>query len=180
MMRTQFLLAAGALSLAAASRAPAAVMLYNIDANGVNEVNAGGTPSQGDPDGSAIGTLQLDDGTGGTTGSATFNITVANVDLPFTGFHIHQAAANTTGPIVLNFGSPETFRSGNVVSGTVTGLSSTTIDNVFANPTGFYFNMHNNPFPGGAVRDQLPEPASLGVLSLATVGLLRRRRCRDV
>jgi hypothetical protein len=160
------------------SSALAASQTFNINANGAKEVNAGGTPNQGDPDGTAIGTLLLDDGTGGSTGFATFNVTVANVDFPFTGFHIHQAPSTTTGSIVLNFGSPETFRTGNIVAGTVPGLSSSTIDAVFANPQGFYFNMHNQPFPGGAVRDQLPEPGSVALLAVAGAGALLRPRRR--
>lgn len=176
-------LAVGTL-LVPAAPAQGAFETFAIQATGAKEVNAAGVPNQGDPDGSAVGTLTLDSGTVGNTGSATFNLTVANLDFPFTAFHIHQAPANTTGPIVLNFGNPETFRVGNVVSGTVPGLSSATIDAVFANPSGFYFNMHNGPFPAGAVRDQLttpvPEPGSLvltgiGVLAALGVGYRRRR-----
>jgi hypothetical protein len=64
------------------------------------------------------------------------------------------------------------------VAGTVNGLSSTTIDSVLANPLGYYFNMHNQPFPGGVVRDQLPEPGSLALLAIAGGGALLRPRRR--
>jgi hypothetical protein len=152
-------------------------MTFNINANGVKEVNAAGVPGQGDPDGTATGTLTLDN----VAGSATINITVANLDLSFTGNHVHQAPPTTTGAIVLDFGDPDNYRVGNLISGTVTGLSIATINSVFANPSNFYYNIHNTPFPGGAARDQLagvPEPSSLG---LAALGLLAaavfRRRC---
>src|SRR4051794_10511266 len=64
---------------------------FNINANGAKEVTVAGVPNQGDLDGSAQGTLILNNGTGtGTTGSATFNITISNVDLTtLSGHHIH-------------------------------------------------------------------------------------------
>lgn len=157
----------------------ASAVVFNISANGAKEVNSGGVPNQGDLDGTAIGTLTLDNGTGsGTTGSATFNLSLTNIDLSnFTGHHIHQAPATTTGSIVLDFGDPDNIRTGSVLSGTITGLSATTINNIFANPPGFYYNLHNGAFPGGAVRDQLvPEPATLSLFAFAGLAVLRRRR----
>jgi hypothetical protein len=160
-----------------------ASMSFLITATGLEEVNGAGVPNQGDPDGFANGTLTLDSGTTGNTGSATFNLTIGNIDLPFSGFHIHQAPATTVGSIVLDFGNPEAFRNGNTISGTVNNLSSTTVNNVFANPAGFYFNMHNTPFPGGAVRDQLttpiPEPSSAAITDVAGIAtLIGARRLR--
>jgi len=60
----------------------------------------------------------------------------------------------------------------------VNNLNAAAISSVQANPAGFYFNIHNGPFGGGAVRDQVPEPTGLAVLMLGG-GLLaatRRRR----
>jgi len=160
--------------------AQAASTVFSINADGIKEVTAGGTPGQGDLDGTAIGTLTLDNGTGvGTTGSATFNITLANLDLTsLTGHHIHQAVATTTGGIVLDFGDPDTIRSGSVLSGTITGLSATVVTAVLGNPPGFYYNVHNGSFPSGAVRDQLsvPEPAASALLLIGAVTLFGRRR----
>jgi hypothetical protein len=158
----------------------AASMLFNINANGTKEVNSAGVPS-GDPDGSLVGTLSLDDGTGGTTGVAIFNLTFANLDVPFTGFHIHQAPVTTSGGIVLPFANQDSYRNGSSLAGTISGLSSTVIDNIFANPGGFYLNLHNGAFPSGAVRDQLspvPEPSviGLGLAGLGLAGIVSRRR----
>jgi hypothetical protein len=164
-------LAAGLL----AARAHATQVTYSINGNGFNEVTAGGTPGQGDPDATDVGTLTLDD----VAGTATLNITLANLDLTtLSGHHIHNAPATTTGAIVLDFGDPDTIRSGSVLSGTITGLSTATIDNVFANPTNFYYNIHNGQFPGGAVRSQLPEPGSMALMALGGLSLLRRRAPR--
>jgi hypothetical protein len=155
-----------------ARSALAAQQTFNINANGAKEVTAGGVPNQGDPDGTAIGTLTLDN----VTGQAIINITLANIDTTtLSGHHVHQAPFNTTGNIVLDFGDPDNIRTGNLLSGTIGGLSTTTINNVFANPSGFYYNIHNTPFSGGAVRDQLPEPGVALLVGIGAIGLMRRR-----
>ena len=71
--------AACAAVLGLSTPAWAASATFNIHADGIQEVSATGTPN-GDPDGSAVGTLTLDSGTGGTTGQAIFNIVFSNVD----------------------------------------------------------------------------------------------------
>lgn len=166
--------------LAGAQPAGAASQVFQINGNGAKEVSAGGTPNQGDPDGTSSGTITLDNGTGsGTTGSAIINVVLSNLDvgtIDLTGHHIHNAPATTTGSIVIDFGDPDTIRSGNTLSGTITGLPASTITAVFANPTNFYYNIHNAQFTGGAVRSQLPEPTAAGFIGLAAVGLLGRRR----
>lgn len=166
-------------------------MIWSINANGAKEVTSGGTPNQGDPDGSAVGTLQLNSGSGGNTGSAIINLTLAGIGLPdynLGGWHIHQATANTTGPIVLDFGQINTYLSGNIVSANISGLSSSVINSIFADSAGYYLNIHSgaggpsNPYPGGAVRDQLttviPEPSTFALFLLALIAfaILPKRR----
>jgi len=171
----RLLIAAATISLGIASSARAATTTFNINANGTKEVNASGVPN-GDPDGSIVGTLTLDPGTGGNTGSATFNLVVTNVDFPLTAWHIHSGAPTTAGPVFIGFANPATFRNGNLLTGTSGGLSTDNINLVLSNPSGYYFNTHNGPFPGGAVRDQLPEPGALSLIGIAGLALLRRRR----
>lgn len=160
-----------------AAPASATTVVYEIHANGAKEVTSTGTPSQGDLDGAANGSITLDNGTGsGTTGSATFSLVLSNIDLTtLSGHHIHIGSATTTGSVVLNFGDPDTIRSGSILSGTITGLSATQITTIFSNPTNFYYNLHNGPFPGGAVRDQLPEPGSFALLAMGAMALAGRR-----
>ncbi len=184
--RTGVAAAFGVFAAALLSALPiqAASFVFTINATGAQEVNGSGVPNQGDPDGLSSGTLTLDSGTGaGNTGSASFNLTLTNIDISdLRGHHIHQNVAGANGPIVLDFGDPDLIRTGNVLSGTITGLSATIIDSVFANPAGFYYNTHNSVYTGGAVRDQLavPEPGTVALLTLGAgsiaLGLRRRRR----
>src|SRR6185503_15269634 len=86
--------------LAGALQTQGASMTFAINADGIKEVNSSGNPA-GDPDGSAIGTIRIDDGTGGTTGFAVFNLSLANLDFPFSAHHFHQAPTNTIGAVFL-------------------------------------------------------------------------------
>jgi hypothetical protein len=153
-------------------RAGAAVTTYDVTMTGAKEL-----PSPGDPDAIVTGTLSLNNGTGsGTTGSATVSLTMSNLDFPLTLWHIHTGGPTQSGAPFIDFGNPETFRSGNILSGTITNLSAANITTVQANPNAFYFNIHNVPFGGGAVRDQVPEPSGLAVCGLAGLLLARRHR----
>jgi hypothetical protein len=183
-MRSRPILAAAVVLVGfavAASAARASSITYDIRANGIKEITAAGVPN-GDPDGQAVGTIRLDNGTGsGNTGFAVINLAVTNVDGTLSGHHIHQAPATTTGAIVVDFGNPTTILTGTAqngtLSGTISNLPAATITSVFANPTGFYYNLHSTPsFAGGAVRDQLPEPGSAALVALGALGLLTRRR----
>jgi hypothetical protein len=162
-----------------------AQVTYPINANGIKEVSAGGIPN-GDPNATAVGTLTLDN----VAGSATINLAIANIDGTLSGHHVHFAPPTTTGGIVLDFGNPNNILTGTAASGTlsglITGLSTATINAIFANPGAYYYNLHSTPnFPGGAVRDQLSGPAVpdggttsvlMGLALLALFGARRRFR----
>jgi hypothetical protein len=127
-------------------------------------------PGPGDPDGAGVATLTLD----GDSDLIAWVITVENIDLPAFSAHIHQAAAGVAGPIVISFGA--------VFSGVTVDPD---VDNVLANPSNFYVDIHNSFFPGGALRGQLSpaqavaEPATLFLVSSgAAFSLAKARRKR--
>lgn len=140
-------LALGVGMAAASTPSQAAMVQFTTPLSGAQEVGGG------DPDGSGLATLWLD----GWTSMIAWNITVSNITLPTTGAHIHEAPVGVNGPIVIDFNNT-------LVGG---WLSDPDVLRVIANPTNFYVNVHNADFPGGAIRGQIPEPASAALLGLA-------------
>jgi hypothetical protein len=78
-----------------------------------------------------------------------YRITVSNIK-PDTAAHIHKAPAGQTGAIVKELKAPSDGSSRGCVR-----LSSSKIMNIKNNPSGYYVNVHNRPYPDGAVRGQL-------------------------
>jgi len=136
MRKTILLLAALALALA-----PAVASAQSLSAtlSGANVVGGG------DSDGSGFAALTF----AGT--QLTYTILVSNVSAP-TAAHIHQGAAGVDGGVVVNF--DPTFVGG-AATGTVTDLDSNEVAAILANPSGYYVNVHNADFTGGAIRGQL-------------------------
>ncbi|MEO6434237.1 MAG: CHRD domain-containing protein, partial [Tepidisphaeraceae bacterium] len=132
---------------------------------GFNETDGVGTFGLGDPDGAASGTFTFNT----STDTVSWNITYSNL-ATLNGFHIHTGNFNQNGGIVV----PMPLTPG---SGTLSGsMVDTDVDSIAANPNGFYANIHDSNFGSGAVRGQIPEPASLALLALPAVMALRRRR----
>jgi hypothetical protein len=153
-----------ALLASAISSVGATGNLINLTAtaNGANEVNAGGVPNQGDPDGSGSATFTADP----TTGQFCWDITVANIALPATITHIHRGAAGANGPVVIDLTAPN-------ASGRSNGciiVATTLINEIIGNAGGFYLNVYNAAFPAGAVRGQLVRVIVPVVLSTSANG----------
>ena len=154
---------------------------FNLTMLGANEPNASGQLGQGDPDGVAVGSVTLDPGTDMVTWDFNYeNISGAAIS----GFHIHGPNATPTTNVGIFIGFPLSTTA--VPSGRQTGMLmsdaipdiGSRIDQVLANPSGFYLNLHSSGaggFPGGAVRATVPEPGAIGLLAVAGLGLLRRR-----
>lgn len=165
------------LALTMATTAMAVPTVYNVNFTGAQEVGGG------DPDGSASGTITLDPDPG-TYGTISVNLVYSNLDT-LNGFHIHTGVAGVNGGIHIPLTLNTTGGAGTLVytlndSNWGTGGHPTWLDTqiaaIVANPTGYYLNLHTNEFGGGAVRAQLPEPASLGLLSVGALALIRRNR----
>ena len=114
--------------------------------SGTNEVTSAGVPGVGDPDGTGTARVTVNPG----KNLVCWDITVANIDGATRG-HIHEAVAGRNGPIVVEF-----FEAGNTqLSGCTTPKDGTTAREILENPAGYYVNIHNATYPGGAVRGQL-------------------------
>jgi CHRD domain len=62
--------------------------------------------------------------------------------------HIHRGAEGVNGPVVVPLRAP--------ADGSTARCATTTrAANILANPQNFYVNVHNAPFPDGAIRGQL-------------------------
>lgn len=133
-----------------------------------------------DPDGTGTARISIL----GTT--VSYTITVNNIDAP-TAQHIHTGAAGVNGPVLVNL--PGVWVGSGQGPWTLTGSTTTSAANVAAilgNPSGHYVNVHNTPFPGGAVRGQLfhaptvPTASTWGLMAMAAMlaiaGLVYMRR----
>ena len=77
-------------------------------------------------------------------------LTASGID-PATDAHIHEAPPGEAGPIVLPLTPPT-----NGASGGCTEAEPALVSDLQQRPSDFYVNVHNEPFPEGAIRGQLP------------------------
>ena len=161
--------------LATAANAWGASATYLVSLNGANEV----APTVGDPNGSAFGTISLDD----VTGNISYAITYANLET-LSDFHIHgpNGPAGVSQSVWIGFGIATTVPGTLTRALTLPAVDLPKITQVLANPANFYLNIHTTPtHAGGAVRGQLgtlvPEPSTVALAGSA-VGMFwfRRRR----
>lgn len=117
----------------------ASAQTYSAVLNGANEV------PPADPDGAGTATVVLN----GTM--VTYAINVQNITLPPTGQHIHVGAAGVNGGVVIPLTG--TWVGGSLVGSTTAAPAD--VAAIIANPAGYYVNIHNTDFPGGAIRGQL-------------------------
>lgn len=101
-------------------------------------------PGPGDANGTGTATLTLQ------RRKICFEITVNDIE-PATFAHIHEGAPDVAGPILIFLNPPPTDGS----SEGCARASRRLIKRIRENPAGFYVNVHNDPFPMGAVRGQL-------------------------
>jgi hypothetical protein len=115
---------------------------FTVELTGAAEVNAEGVPNQGDPDGSGTAHLTINPG----LGQVCWTIEVAGVE-PITAAHIHIAPLTEPGPVVV----PLNPYTGGCTDDVDRGLALA----IIRDPGSYYVNVHNAPFPAGALRGQL-------------------------
>jgi hypothetical protein len=101
-------------------------------------------PGPGDPDGRGFALIRVDT----DDGTICYKLLVRRID-PATAAHIHVGPPGVAGPVVQGLEAPSD------------GFSSGCVDNddladaLADNPSNYYVNVHNSPYPAGAVRGQL-------------------------
>jgi hypothetical protein len=112
----------------------------SIDLTGAAEA-----PGPGDPDGSGSASFTFNAG----QGEVCYEYSVTGV-ADLTAAHIHVAPAGVAGPVVIP--TPPTSATGG--SGCV-DADRDLIVAILVDPSAYYFNVHNSPYPAGALRGQL-------------------------
>jgi hypothetical protein len=132
--------AAGFLFISPSATASPRTVALDAKLFGAEEV-----PIPGDPDGRghAVVLIRADEG------ELCYVLTVRRIETAHLA-HIHRGAAGIPGPVVVHF-TPPTPKS----SDCLTGLDTELLHEIVDNPAGFYVNVHNPSFGGGAVRGQL-------------------------
>ena len=71
--------------------------------------------------------------------------------------HIHEGAAGTNGPVVVNLAAPADGNAADCLTEGEAGkfVGDQTVAEILANPGNYYVNVHNAEYPGGAIRGQL-------------------------
>lgn len=139
-MRNAFILlgAISAFGLAAPAHAQES---YSADLTGGAEV-----PGPGDPDGIGIATFDWDE----EQEQLCYALSIDDID-PATAAHIHRGAAGEAGPPVVTLDTPGADGGADGCMEIAPALRR----EIRNNPADFYVNVHNEPFPAGAVRGQL-------------------------
>lgn len=106
-------------------------------------------PGPGDPDGFGNATLTFSADRTQVTLDATFSA----IGTAITGAHIHQAPEGVSAPVSVSFINAASITDGRIKA--TASVDPATANAILANPSGFYFNIHTQQFPAGAIRGQL-------------------------
>jgi len=103
-------------------------------------------PVKGDPNGRGeVRVFGID----GSTNTLCYVIEVEKIE-PATAAHIHEAPEGAAGDVVVTLARP--------TDGDSAGCVETPLaQEILADPENYYVNVHNDEYPGGAVRGQLSD-----------------------
>jgi CHRD domain len=140
--------AVGAVMTASGALADPKTATFTIQLSGAEEVCPTAPGTCGGP-GNGTATIPIDR----NARTLCYAITTQNVALPLAAAHIHVAPAGEAGPVVIPlFTQPVNTAT---VAACLTGLDKNLLKDILRNPQNYYVNVHNAPFPNGAVRGQL-------------------------
>ena len=140
---TLVLFTTGVLALGLAPAASARPTALFAGLRGAREV-----PDPGDPD--ARGRAAI--GVAVQQQRLCWAIRVRNIELPATGAHIHEGRPGVAGPIVVPLAPPDET---GVSVGCTQGVDRGLLRDIKRRPRRYYVNVHNEPYPAGALRGQL-------------------------
>jgi len=118
---------------------------FSIEMTGAEEA-----PGPGDPDGSGMANITINL----NKRQVCFALMVSDIG-PATAAHIHIAPPGEPGPVVVPLNPPPTDGSS---TGCTNNVDRRLLRNIIQHPERYYVNVHNEEFPGGAVRGQLSAP----------------------
>lgn len=111
-------------------------------------------PGPGDANGIGSALITLDP----VAGTVCFSLDWDNIRAPFMA-HIHRGEEGVAGPIrVVLFMQPNETPLDNTITGVdgcARDVETALIERIASNPSNFYVNIHNKPYPAGAIRGQL-------------------------
>lgn len=136
------------LGAAPAAQADGSVKLLSTVMTGAQEV-----PGPGDPDGRGAFAAVV-------KGDRLCYAMVADRIETATAAHIHAAPRGVAGGIVVGLEVPNKFSAACITAvpddqDSTATLTQSELAAIVANPADFYVNVHNAPFPAGAIRGQL-------------------------
>jgi len=132
-------LPAAAQSSVASSTALAGPTILHTQMTGEQEV------PPGDPNGFGSAHFALFP----SSGKICYTLTAFRI-APANAAHIHEAPVGVAGDVVVTL-RPPTFG----ISGECTSADPELVADIAANPSEYYVNVHNIPYPAGAIRGQL-------------------------
>jgi hypothetical protein len=100
-------------------------------------------PGPGDKDGAGTVMLSFSEG------KLCYELSVSNIATA-TGAHLHEAAIDKAGPVIVTFTAPASGSSKDCVA-----VEADLIARLQQTPENFYVNVHNAEFTNGAIRGQL-------------------------